>query len=98
IWCTISGFGATSPRPGYDFVVQAECGWMAITGEPEGSPMKVGVALADVIAGKDAAIAILSAVVERASGELPPSKRRINISLADSARAALVNVAQNVLV
>jgi len=79
-------------------VVQAQCGWMAITGEREGSPMKVGVALADVIAGKDAAIAILSAVVERASGELPPSKRRINISLADSARAALVNVAQNVLV
>jgi len=98
IWCTISGFGATNRRPGYDFVVQAECGWMAITGEREGSPMKVGVALADVIAGKDAAIAILSAVVERASGSLPLSRRRINISLADSARAALVNVAQNVLV
>jgi crotonobetainyl-CoA:carnitine CoA-transferase CaiB-like acyl-CoA transferase len=98
IWCTISGFGPTSDRPGYDFVVQAECGWMAITGEREGSPMKVGVALADVIAGKDAAIAILSTVVERASESLPPSRRRINISLADSARASLVNIAQNVLV
>ncbi|MFL5630322.1 MAG: CaiB/BaiF CoA transferase family protein, partial [Gemmatimonadaceae bacterium] len=51
IWCTISGFGATSSRPGYDFVVQAECGWMAITGEQDGPPMKVGVALADIIAG-----------------------------------------------
>ena len=98
IWCTISGFGPTSPRPGYDFVVQAECGWMAITGTRDGPPMKVGVALADVVAGKDAAIAILAAVAERAAGSLSARKRRIQISLADSARAALINVAQNVLV
>ena len=98
IWCTISGFGPDSPRPGYDFVVQAECGWMAITGERDGAPMKSGIALADVVAGKDAAIAILAAVAERASGSLSRDKRRISISLADSARAALVNVAQNVLV
>jgi crotonobetainyl-CoA:carnitine CoA-transferase CaiB-like acyl-CoA transferase len=98
IWCTITGFGPDSTRPGYDFVVQAECGWMAITGEKDGSPMKVGVALADVIAGKDAAIAILGVALERAAGPLPREKRRISISLADSARAALVNVAQNVLV
>jgi len=98
IWCTISGFGPESARPGYDFVIQAECGWMAITGDRDGAPMKVGVALADVVAGKDAAIAILAAVAERGEGSLPSSKRRIHISLADSARAALVNVAQNVLV
>ena len=98
IWCTISGFGPDSPRPGYDFVVQAECGWMAITGERDGAPMKSGIALADVVAGKDAVIAILAAVAERASGSLSRDKRRISISLADSARAALVNVAQNVLV
>jgi len=98
IWCTISGFGPESGRPGYDFVVQAECGWMAITGERDGAPMKVGVALADVIAGKDAAIAILAAVAARAAGGLAANERRINVSLADSARAALVNVAQNVLV
>src|SRR6266536_3896853 len=52
VWCTITGFGADVGRPGYDFVTQAECGWMAINGEPEGDPMKTGVALADVIAGK----------------------------------------------
>ena len=98
IWCTISGFGPESTRPGYDFVIQAECGWMSITGERDGSPMKVGVALADVIAGKDAVIAILAAVAERAAGPLPSAKRRIDISLADSALASLVNVAQNVLV
>jgi crotonobetainyl-CoA:carnitine CoA-transferase CaiB-like acyl-CoA transferase len=94
IWCTITGFGPTSPRPGYDFVVQAERGWMSITGEPGGAPMKVGVALADVLAGKDAAIAILAAL---AAERLPAERRRIFISLADSAAAALINVAQNVL-
>ncbi|HMJ20037.1 MAG TPA: CoA transferase [Gemmatimonadaceae bacterium] len=98
IWCTISGFGPESTRPGYDFVIQAECGWMAITGEPDRAPMKVGIALADVMAGKDAAIAILAAVAERAAGPLSAERRLINISLADTARAALVNVAQNVLV
>jgi crotonobetainyl-CoA:carnitine CoA-transferase CaiB-like acyl-CoA transferase len=98
VWCTISGFGPDSTRPGYDFVIQAECGWMSITGEREGAPMKTGVALADVIAGKDAAIAILAAVAQRGAGSLSRASRRINISLADSARAALVNVAQNVLV
>lgn len=97
IWCTVTGFGAESGRLGYDFVAQAECGWMAITGERSGDPMKVGVALADVIAGKDAAISILSALVGRGRATTA-SDRRIFISLADSARAALVNVAQNVLV
>ena len=73
IWCTISGFGLDSVRPGYDFVIQAECGWMAVTGEHDGSPMKSGIALADVVAGKDAAIAILAAVAERATGTAHPN-------------------------
>jgi crotonobetainyl-CoA:carnitine CoA-transferase CaiB-like acyl-CoA transferase len=98
IWCTISAFGKHSRRPGYDFVVQAESGWMAITGEKEGEPMKVGVALSDVIAGKDAAIAILAKVREVSEGDLAPDQRHVGISLIDSARASLVNVAQNVLV
>jgi crotonobetainyl-CoA:carnitine CoA-transferase CaiB-like acyl-CoA transferase len=95
IWCTISGFGIESDRAGYDVVAQAESGWMSITGEPEGTPMKVGVALADVIAGKDAAVAILAALVSRGR---TGRGRRIVISLAHSAVASLVNVAQNVLV
>lgn len=100
VWCTITGFGPESPRPGYDFVVQAESGWMAITGEPNGDPMKIGVALADVLAGKDAAIAILGALARRATNSSNASveKRRLFISLAHTATAALVNVAQNVLV
>lgn len=96
VWCTITGFGLQSERPGYDFVAQAECGWMAITGEADGAPMKVGVALADVLAGKDAAIAILAALIARERGDV--AQRRLIVSLADSARAALVNVAQNALV
>lgn len=95
IWCTISGFGLESSRPGYDFVVQAESGWMSITGEPEGAPMKHGIALADVIAGKDAAIAVLAALVARAR---TGSGRRVHVSLQGSAEAALLNVAQNSLV
>ncbi|MGH7652219.1 MAG: CaiB/BaiF CoA transferase family protein [Gemmatimonadaceae bacterium] len=98
IWCTISGFGDASDRPGYDFVVQAESGWMAITGSADGPPMKVGVALADVVAGEDAVIAILAAISERSEGRLPKERRRIHVSLTASARASLVNVAQNVLV
>jgi crotonobetainyl-CoA:carnitine CoA-transferase CaiB-like acyl-CoA transferase len=98
VWCTISGFGEDRSRPGYDFVIQAESGWMSITGEAGGPPMKVGVALADVIAGKDAAIAIIAAIAERTAGTLADSRRKIVISLEASSVAALVNVAQNVLV
>lgn len=99
LWCTITGFGLNSPRPGYDFVVQAESGWMAITGEPDGAPMKVGVALADVLAGKDAAIQILAALAGRRGGDGGSSfNRHLSVSLLHSATAALVNVAQNALV
>ena len=95
VWCTITGFGPDSRRPGYDFVVQAESGWMSVTGEHDGEPMKHGIALADVIAGKDAAIAILGALVAR---QRSGHGRHVQLSLAASAEAALVNVAQNTLV
>jgi crotonobetainyl-CoA:carnitine CoA-transferase CaiB-like acyl-CoA transferase len=100
IWCTISGFGPDSTRPGYDFVTQAESGWMAITGEPDGRPMKHGVALVDVITGKDATIGVLAALVarERRIEPLPVSDRHLQVTLASSALAALVNVTQNALV
>lgn len=102
VWCTITGFGRDSDRAGYDLVVQAESGWMSITGDPSGAPMRAGVAFADIIAGKDAAIAILAALLagrSSSSGEAPDTAaRRIYISLAASARAALANVGQNSLV
>jgi crotonobetainyl-CoA:carnitine CoA-transferase CaiB-like acyl-CoA transferase len=97
VYCTISGFGARAPgnRPGYDFTVQAESGLMAITGEPEGDPMKVGVAMVDVLTGLNAALAILAAVHRRAQGG---EGERIDVSLLDSVFAGLVNVAANALV
>jgi crotonobetainyl-CoA:carnitine CoA-transferase CaiB-like acyl-CoA transferase len=96
LWCTISGFGLSNERPGYDFVVQAESGWMSITGEPMGDPMKVGVALADALAGRDSAIAILAMLAGGRRGSA--SERRLHVSLQHSAVSALINVAQNALV
>lgn len=98
VWCTLTGFGPDSPRLGYDFVVQGEAGWMSITGEPNGAPMKTGVAFADVIAGKDAAVAILAALLAVRRGPVAVEGRRLFVSLFHSATAALVNVAQNTLV
>jgi crotonobetainyl-CoA:carnitine CoA-transferase CaiB-like acyl-CoA transferase len=97
VYCTISGFGPREPRdrPAYDFVLQAESGLMAITGEPDGVPTKVGVALVDVVTGLNAATAILAALLRRdrtGEGEL------VEVALLDSALAALVNVGQNALV
>ena len=98
VWCSISGYGSDGPeagRPGYDFAVQARAGWMAITGEPEGEPIKTGVALVDVLAGQNAALAILAALRER---ERSGTGQRIEVALLDSAVAGLINVAQAALV
>jgi len=98
VWCTITGYGSDGPeagRPGYDFAVQARAGWMSITGEPEGAPNKVGVAVVDVLTGQNAAIAVLAALREREAGG---RGQRVEVSLFDSALAGLVNVAQAALV
>jgi crotonobetainyl-CoA:carnitine CoA-transferase CaiB-like acyl-CoA transferase len=97
VYCSISGFGARPPldRPGYDFTVQAESGLMSITGEPEGQPMKVGVAVVDVLTGLNAAVAIVAALFRR---EQTGEGERIEVSLLASAFSALVNVAANALV
>ena len=98
VFCSITGYASDGPeagRPGYDFAVQARAGWMSITGEPEGTPEKVGVAVVDVLTGQNAAIAILAALRERdGSGR----GQRVEVSLFDSALAGLVNVTQAVLV
>jgi len=97
VYCSISGFGSgrrPAGRAGYDLVVQAESGLMAITGEPDGEPAKVGVALVDVLAGSTAVNAILAALLGReASGR----GDRIEISLLDTALSSLVNVASAAL-
>jgi len=93
IYCSITGFGSDREpvgRPGYDFVAQAESGLMSITGEAGGEPMKVGVAVVDVLTGLHATAGILAALY-KGEGE------KIEVSLLDSALAGLVNVAQNTL-
>lgn len=97
VQCSITGFGADGPdagRPGYDFAVQARAGWMSVTGESDGAPVKVGVAVVDVLTGQNAAIGILAALRER---ERSGRGQRVEVALIDSALAGLVNVAQAAL-
>jgi crotonobetainyl-CoA:carnitine CoA-transferase CaiB-like acyl-CoA transferase len=97
VYCSITGFGSDRKpprRPGYDFVVQAESGLMAITGEPDGAPLKVGVAVVDVLTGYAAATSILAALLAR---RLTGRGERIEVSLLDTALSALVNVAESAL-
>lgn len=68
VYCSISAFGQTGPgreRPGYDLVVQAASGLMSVTGEADGPPVKVGIAIADVLTGMNAATAIVAALHAR---------------------------------
>lgn len=98
IFCSITGFGKTGPYsayPGYDFVIQAMSGLMSITGNPKSGPLKVGVAITDVLTGLFANIAIQAALFERESSG---KGQEIELSLFDSAIAALVNVGSNYLV
>jgi crotonobetainyl-CoA:carnitine CoA-transferase CaiB-like acyl-CoA transferase len=96
VYCTISGFGWLGPAhsAGSDFTVQAESGLMAITGEPDGEPVKVGVAIVDVLTGLNAATAILAALHRR---DRTGQGDRVEVSLLDAAFAALVNVGANAL-
>jgi len=91
IYCSITGFGGTGPGaelPGYDLLVQALGGLMSVTGEPDGEPLKVGVALVDVIAGLYAAVGILAALEHRReSGE----GQLVEVDLLSALLAALVN-------
>lgn len=97
IYCSISGYGRKGQRaaePGYDFVIQAESGLMAITGEADGEPMKLGVAITDLLAGMNAVQGILAALFARSrTGE----GQHLDIALLDCAVAALANVATGFL-
>ncbi len=98
IYCSITGFGQTGSmkdKPGYDFMIQALGGLMSITGEPEGEPMKTGVAVVDLFAGQNAIIAILAALQART---LTGRGQHLDISLFDSQLGWLVNVASNYLI
>jgi len=91
IYCSITGFGgsgAGAELPGYDLLVQALAGLMSITGDPDGEPMKVGVALVDIISGLFATVGILTALRHRdqtGEGQL------VEVDLFSSLLAAMVN-------
>lgn len=93
VYCSVTGFGgsaAGAELPGYDLLVQALGGLMSITGQPGGEPLKVGVALVDVLAGLFATVGILAALEHRREsgrGQL------VEVDLLSSLLAALVNQA-----
>jgi len=97
VYCSITGFGQTGPyadRAGYDFMIQAMGGMMSVTGEADGLPMKIGVALADVLTGLYAANAIQAALIhQQKTGE----GQIIDMALLDVQVATLANQAMNYL-
>jgi len=98
IYCSITGYGQTGPlshKAGYDFAIQAEGGLMSITGEPDGEPQKVGVAVVDLMTGVYATTAILAALHERGRTGVG---RHIDASLFDVQVAMLANQASNQLI
>ncbi|HEX8597739.1 MAG TPA: CoA transferase [Chloroflexia bacterium] len=98
VYCSISGYGRTGPLshlPGYDFVMQGVGGVMSFTGQADGPPQKVGVAIVDLTAGMFALSAILAALRVR---DLTGMGQHIDISLLDSHLGWLANVGSNYLV
>ena len=99
VYCSITGFGPgpDEDRPGYDFLVQARGGIMGITGFPDGDPVKVGVAIADMVCGLHASTAILAALHRRASSETGEGAR-IEVPLFETQLGWLANRGQEYLV
>jgi crotonobetainyl-CoA:carnitine CoA-transferase CaiB-like acyl-CoA transferase len=98
VYCSITGFGLSGPykdRPGYDFVMQAMGGLMSVTGEPDGEPMKAGVAITDIFTGMYAATAVLAALAHR---ERTGEGQRVDLALLDVQVATLANLAESYLV
>jgi len=95
--CSITGYGSSGPKAalaGYDFILQAESGLMSICGEPDGPPMKYGVAIVDVCTGMLASTSILAALNARhRSGK----GQKVELSLYETSLAMLVNVAASYL-
>ena len=96
VYCSITGFGAEAgrDRPGYDFLVQAVGGLMGITGDADGDPTKVGVAVVDVLTGKDAVIGILAALAARTQ---TARGQHVQVELLSSLLGGLINQAAGYL-
>lgn len=93
VYCSITGFGQTGPRAaeaGYDFVVQGMSGFMSITGEPDGVPVKMGVSISDLTTGVYAANGIQAALIQRAR---TGAGQHVDMALLDCSVALLANQA-----
>jgi crotonobetainyl-CoA:carnitine CoA-transferase CaiB-like acyl-CoA transferase len=90
------GGGVEADRPAYDLVAQAVSGLMAVTGEPDGTPMKVGVALLDLAAGLQAAIGALAGLIGR-QHERAGGAAHVSVSLVEGGVTSLTNVLANLL-
>ena len=98
VYCSVTGFGQDGPyaaRAGYDAMIQGLCGLMDLTGEPDGAPQKIGVALVDVMTGLYGTIAIQAALAQR---ERTGRGQHIDMALLDVGTAVLANQALNYLV
>lgn len=97
VYCSITGFGQDGPyahRAGYDFIIQGMAGLMSITGEPDGQPQKVGVAVVDIFTGVYAAVAVLAALHQR---QTTGRGQHVDMALMDVATAITANQAMNYL-
>jgi crotonobetainyl-CoA:carnitine CoA-transferase CaiB-like acyl-CoA transferase len=97
VYCSVTGFGQSGPyaeRAGYDFLIQGMSGYMDVTGEPDGEPQKVGVAISDLFTGLYGAIAIEAALIER---ERSGRGQQVDLALLDTMGAMLANQAMNYL-
>ena len=95
VYCSITGFGQDGPyadRAGYDYLIQGMSGLMSITGQPDGEPQRVGVAVTDLFSGLYAVIGILAALRER---DRTGRGQHLDIALLDCATAVLANQAMN---
>jgi len=100
IYCSIRGFHPDGPygdRPGYDFIAQALGGVMSVTGEHEGSPTKVGIAIVDITTGLYAVAGILAALYARALPQSGGHGQRVEVNLLDAAAGWLANLGQSYL-
>ncbi len=98
VWCAVTGFGQDGPyaaRAGYDFMIQGLGGYMELTGQPDGEPTKVGVAVADLFTGLHAVIGIQAALAAR---EKTGRGQLVDMSLLDTMVAMLANQGMNYLV
>ena len=97
IYCSVTGFGQTGPyahRAGYDYIIQGMSGLMSVTGEADGQPQKVGVAVTDIFTGIYGAVGILAALNQR---QMTGRGQHVDMALLDVATAVMANQAMNFL-